>query len=140
MGAVAQTPGTDPDWPIRLSAFQALAVATGEFGPVLGWAAIERGFLHNGRRFLFANQTKGIFRPAGMTHAALSIKTTIPKRGAPRYEDLKTDGGFTYALQSRGIEYHDNQLLLRAEELRTPLVYFFGVEPGYYRPIWPAYV
>jgi putative restriction endonuclease len=134
------TQGTDPDWPIRLAAFQALAATTRELGPILPWSAIERGFVHRGQSFRFANQSKGIFRPAGMVSAALSIKTTVPRRGSARYDDLATDGGFSYSLQERGVEYHDNKLLLLAEEMRTPVIYFYGVEPGFYRPIWPAYV
>lgn len=130
----------DVDWPIRLAAFGAVAALVRAHGPVLPWREIEHGFAFGNRRFLFANQTKGIFRPAGMSDAALSIKSTIPKRGVGRYQDLASNEGFTYALQARGAEYHDNRLLLRAMELATPLIYFFGVEPGAYRPIFPAFV
>jgi putative restriction endonuclease len=35
---------------------------------------------------------------------------------------------------------HSNQLLARAKELGAPIIYFYGVEPGMYRPIWPAYI
>jgi putative restriction endonuclease len=74
-----------------------------------------------------------------MLDAALSIKTTVPRRGVPKYNDVETDGAFVYAFQSRGPEYHDNVLLKRAIELGTPLIYFYGVEPGIYRPMWPTY-
>jgi len=130
----------DPDWPIRLAAFGALRTLTRELGPVLPWRAIERGFVFNDAAFLFANQTKGIFRPAGMGGAALSIKTTVPRTGPRKYDDIAVDGAFSYALQRRDVGYHDNHILLRAMELGTPLVYLFGIEPGYYRPIWPVYV
>jgi putative restriction endonuclease len=131
--------GTDADWPVRLAAFAALGTLVQIHGPVLTWATIEGGFQHRGERLLFANQAKGIFRPAAMRGAALSVKTTVPRTGAPKYEDIATDDAFGYALQRRGPEFHDNVLLLRSIELRTPLIYFYGVEPGVYRPLWPVY-
>lgn len=132
--------GADPDWAIRVAAFAALRLAVAKAGPVLPWSAIAQGFLHAGRVFLFANQTKGIFRPAGMTGAALSIKTTVPRVGPPKYDDIASNGGFAYAFQRQGADYHDNKILARAAELRTPIIYFYGVGSGRYRPIWPAYV
>lgn len=132
-------PLRDVDWPVRSAAFAALADLVRLHGEVLPWAIIERGFMFGARTFRFANQSKGIFRPAGMRDAALSLKTTVPRSGRPRYDDIATDDAFVYAFQSRGPEYHDNRLLLRAIELRTPLIYFYGVEPGSYRPLWPTY-
>ncbi|HKY35317.1 MAG TPA: HNH endonuclease [Polyangiaceae bacterium] len=132
--------GVDPDWPIRVAAFAALRRAVASGGPVMPWGAIAKGFTHAGRSFLFANQTKGIFRPAGMVGAALSIKTTIPRSGPPKYEDIASDGGFAYAFQRQGEDYHDNKILILAAELRTPIIYFYGMGSGRYRPIWPAYV
>lgn len=129
----------DPDWPVRSAAFAALAQLVRIHGEVLPWAIIEAGFDFGGQNFRFANQSKGIFRPRGMVDAALSLKTTVPRSGKPKYEDIATDEAFVYALQSRGPEYHDNRLLLRAVELQTPLIYFYGVEPGLYRPLWPTY-
>jgi putative restriction endonuclease len=129
----------DVDWQVRLAAFTALATIVRIHGEVLHWSVIEKGFEYENRTLLFANQSKGIFRPSGMRDAALSVKTTVPRRGVPKYEDIETDDAFVYAFQSRGPEYHDNRLLLRAIELRAPLIYFYGVEPGHYRPLWPTY-
>lgn len=75
---------TDIDWPVRTAAFAALAEAVQIHGEVLPWAVIERGFTFSQRHFRFANQSKGIFRPAGMQDAALSVKTTVPRSGKPR--------------------------------------------------------
>src|SRR5882724_4297086 len=130
----------DPDWPIRLAAFEALRKAVSKFGPVLPWNVIDEGFTHSGRKFLLANQVKGIFRPAGMTAAALSVKTTVPRTGPPKYDDIAGADGFSYAFQQRGPDYHDNEILIRAAEIRAPIIYLYGVAPGKYRPIWPAYV
>jgi putative restriction endonuclease len=130
---------TDIDWQVRLAAFSALSNLTRTYGGVLPWAVIDAGFQFEGQTFRFANQSKGIFRPAGMKDAALSVKTTVPRTGAPKYEDIATDDAFVYAFQSRGPEYHDNKLLCRAIELGTPLIYFYGIEPGIYRALWPVY-
>lgn len=131
---------TDPDWAVRLAAFSALSELVRVHGSVLPWRTLEGGFVAGGRHFRFANQTKGIFRPAGMVGAALSLKTTVPRQGPPRYDDIAGHGAFLYSLQRRGIDYHDNRLLLLARELRTPVIYLYGVRPGYYRPLWPAFV
>lgn len=130
----------DPDWPIRVAAFEELRKVVFKLGPVLPWSAIDEGFSHAGRRFLFANQVKGIFRPSGMSGAALSVKTTVPRTGPPKYDDIASTDGFSYAFQQRGPGYHDNEILIRAAALRAPIIYFYGVSPGRYRPIWPAYV
>jgi putative restriction endonuclease len=124
---------------MRLAAFASLDALVQVHGDVLTWAIIDRGFVFAQQTFRFANQSKGIFRPAGMRDAALSVKTTVPRSGKPKYDDIATDDAFSYAFQSRGPDYHDNRLLLRAMQLRTPLIYFYGVEPGSYRPLWPTY-
>jgi putative restriction endonuclease len=130
---------TDPDWQLRAAALTAVGDLVRICGEVLPWAAIERGFTFGGKPFRFANQSKGIFRPAGMVGAALSVKSTVPKSGLPKYDDIARDDAFSYAFQRRGLEYHDNRLLLHAIELQAPLIYFYGVEPGSYRPLWPTY-
>jgi putative restriction endonuclease len=129
----------DVDLPLRLAAFSALRVLTAIHGEVLPWAVVDEGFTFNRQPYRFANLSKGIFRPAGMKDAALSLKTTVPRQGEPKYDDLETDDAFVYAFQRRGPDYHDNRLLRRAIELRAPLIYFYGVAPGHYRPLWPAY-
>ncbi len=131
----------DPDWPIRMAAFAQLKLLVARHGPVLPWSIIETGFAVDGHSFLFANKSKGIFRPAGMRGGALSIKTIVPRQGkVGRYVDLATDEMFSYAFQDRGAEYHDNRLLLWCARAGVPFVYFYGIEPGHYRPIWPAFV
>lgn len=71
----------DPDWRIRMAAFAQLTVLIARHGPVLPWQIIETGFAVDGQHFLFANKSKGIFRPAGMRGGALSIKTIVPRQG-----------------------------------------------------------
>ncbi len=141
MTAIVASIDADPDWEVRLAAFAELARLVARHGPVLPWHVIEGGFEAGGHQLRFANQTKGIFRPAGMLGGALSIKTTVPRRGkVGRYVDLASDGAFSYAVQDRGPDYHDNKLLLWCARAGVPVVYLYGIAPGHYRPIWPAYV
>ncbi|MBN1207056.1 MAG: HNH endonuclease [Myxococcaceae bacterium] len=133
---------TDPDWPIRQAAFQQLAELTRLHGALLPWDVLTQGFTFRGELLYFATKAEGIFRPRQMRGGALSIKTTVPRRGRiPRYEDLASDdGAFFYRFKGGDPGNHSNQLLARAKDLQAPLIYFYGVEPGMYRPIWPAYI
>lgn len=131
----------DPDWPIRLAAFEALRRLVALYGEALPWSAIEEGFVFNGQKLRFAGRAVGIFRPQQMEGAALSIKTTVPRRGREaRYEDLQSDEAFLYRFQGTDPQAHDNRWLTLAHEWQTPLVYFYGLGPGVYQPLWPVYV
>ena len=133
----------DPDLLIRRSAFQTLAQLTVIHGPVLPWSVIYEGFEHQGQRMRFCNMPRGIFRPRQMRGGALSIKTTVPKPGkTARYDDqIASDSPyFEYCYQGKDPRAHDNRWLRAACELRAPLIYFYGVEPGLYWPIWPVFI
>lgn len=131
----------DPDWPIRNAAFQALRRLVERHGEVLPWEAIDEGFSYGGETLKFANRARGIFWPRQMREAALSIKTTVPRQGREaRYDDLHSDEGFHYRFQGTDVASRDNRRLTRARELDAPLIYFFGIGPGLYRPLWPVYI
>lgn len=134
------TPGTDTD--IRLAAFNRLVQLEKLHGPILPWEVIAQGFPWQGRTLLFANQPRGIFRPVGMTGAALSIKSTTPRGTRERrYPDQYSyDGTLLYRFQGHDPDAFDNQLLKMAYLDQAPLIFFCGVAPGQYRPIWPVYV
>jgi putative restriction endonuclease len=134
---------SDPDWPIRIAAFSALQAMVKRHGEVLRWEVIDRGFPYQGEILHFANQARGIFWPRQMRDSALSIKTTVPRKGrTARYddEDVASDGAFLYRFQGSSIESRDNQRVVRARDAQAPLIYFYGVAPSTYRPIWPVYV
>ncbi|MGF1467084.1 MAG: HNH endonuclease [Sandaracinaceae bacterium] len=75
-----------------------------------------------------------------MSGGALSIKTTVPKAGPPKYDDLATDEGFLYRLQGDDPGAYDNVFLLRSADECLPLIYFYGIAPGLYRPLWPVFI
>lgn len=131
----------DPDWPIRTAAFQALRRLVDLRGEVLRWEDIDAGFRYGDEQLKFANRARGIFWPRHMTGSALSIKTTVPRQGREaRYEDLQSGESFLYRFQGTDLESRDNRRLLLAKDWDAPLIYFYGIGPGLYRPIWPVYI
>lgn len=132
---------SDIDWSIRLAAFKALEALVVRHGPALHWSEIAKGFEFQGSTILFANRARGIFRPKQMQGPALSIKSTTPREGRERrYEDLATDDGFIYRFQGVDPEAWDNLALHQAHDKGLPLIYFFGIAPAVYRPIWPVFI
>jgi len=113
-------PPLDPDWTLRQAAFAALTQLVRRKGPVLAWADIDPGFAVGTEQVRFANRARGIFRPRAMRGAALSVKTTQPRSGR--------------------VARYDDGLLRAAHDLGAPLIYFFGIGPGSYAPLWPVYI
>lgn len=137
---------TDSEADIRIAAFQQLRAAMRLYGGSLPWSHIKEGFTARGRRFLFASAAEGIFRPAGMS-GLLSVKTVVPKpKGRIWYHDQTspdvTSAADTLSYAFTGVEPENtrNQWLRQAMEKQLPLIYFFGVAPGHYEPLFPAYV
>ncbi len=136
---------TDPDAAIRVAAFAKLERLVLAHGPRLPWSLLERGFRVGGEHVRFASRPRGIFKPERMT-AALSVKTVAPKPGRPtwyRDQDGKSDdwtGLLSYDLARGGKKDPTNRALEEAWRRHAPLVYFVGVEPAVYEPIWPVWV
>lgn len=137
---------TDPDADIRISAFQQLRAAIRVHGSALPWSLIKEGFTARGHRFLLASAAEGIFRPAGMS-GLLSVKTVVPKpKGRVWYHDQTApelsvaSDTLSYAFTGTDPENTRNQWLRQAMEEQLPLIYFFGVAPGLYEPLFPAFV
>lgn len=133
----------DPDFSIRLSAFEHLRHLVAAHGRVLPWHLLAEPFRHGGADIRLANMPKGIFRPSAMTGGALSIKTTVPRKGKQaRYDDQIASGSghFVYRLQDGGPSARDNVLLRKSYELGAPMVYLYGIAPRLYRPLWPVFV
>ncbi|WP_199738342.1 HNH endonuclease [Corallococcus sp. CA054B] len=134
---------SDNDQAIRLAAFNALQALMERHGEVLPWGLIHKGFTFRGEKHFFANKSRGIFWPRQMQETALSIKT--PKqRGnrVARYNDgeVASDDAFLYRFQGEDVEGRDNRRLVRMQKAEVPLIYFYGVAPGVYRPLWPVYI
>ena len=137
----------DPDRQIRAAAFASIEKLSRQWNGHLPWRVIEAGFLAAGEHVLFANRAKGIFKPRQMS-AALSIKTTVPRSGRlPWYRDQsfgssldETTGLLRYDLARGGQNDPTNRALRAAMQRHAPLIYFIGVAPAMYQPIFPVWV
>lgn len=134
-------PVPDPDLRLRLAAFEALRRLTGEEGRPVSREEMTAGFEFEGERIPLALRARGIWKPR-QAEAALSITTAAPKPGVtPPYDDeVGGEGWFHYRYQGTDPDAAANRALRRARELGRPLVYFYGLAPGWYLPIFPAYV
>ncbi len=138
---------TDPDKHIRAAALAAIEKISRQWGEQVPWEAIRTGFQVGGERVLFANKVTGIFKPKQMS-AALSIKTTVPRIGRSRWyrdQDLDSNldydtGLIRYDLAHGGPNNPTNQALLAARRRGAPLIYFMGLAPATYLPIFPIWI
>ena len=138
----------DPEAHIRVSAFQRLDQLTALYGPALPWSVIAQGFNVSREKFLFASAAEGIFKPATMS-GPLSIKTVVPKpKGRIWYHDQadgenrlrSVDETLPYAFKGKDPNETRNQWLQQAMERHLPLIYFFGIAPGVYQPLYPVHI
>lgn len=106
-------------------------------GGVLSWAQIAEGFELEGEKVHLATKAKGIFRPRQLSRGALSVSTRTPREGRSNpYEDrVEQDGGLLlYRYRGTDPNHPDNRDVRACLEHSLPLIYFFGVVEGLYRP------
>ncbi len=126
---------SDGDWLIRLAAFEHVERLTEEMGPVLPWTSLAQGFDWRGERITLLGQ-RGIWKPGPMT-LPLSIRTSH----ADPYGDVAgTDGFLHYRYFQTNPNHPDNRGLRDCMAQGRPLLYFRGVESGWYTALWPMYV
>ena len=140
---------SDPDAHLRAAAFAEVEKLSRRWAGRVPWKDLKPGFqTAHGERVLFANRARGIFKPMQMS-AALSIKTTMPRAGRSLwYRDqgldsahLDSDTGLLrYDLARGGPNDPTNRALRTAMHRRAPLIYFIGVAPAVYQPIFPVWV
>jgi|SRR5579871_2014819 len=84
---------------------------------------------------------RGIHKPRGFV-GALSITTayTPPGRTRPYDDEIGPDGYARYKYERTDPDLATNRGLRAAMELSLPMVYFDGVAPARYKPIYPIYV
>jgi putative restriction endonuclease len=137
----------DPDAHIRLAAFSRLDALTRLHGSSLPWQSISEGFTVGATKVLFATAVEGIFKPKQMS-GILSIKTVVPKPGGKiwyadqvRDEQIASpDSVIQYSFKGTDPEDFKNLGLREAMLKRFPLIYFYGVKPGSYLPLYPVYI
>src|SRR5438034_4150198 len=135
----------DRDWQLRLAAFARLEELTRMRGGVVTDNDLDAGFEFSGERIKFWNRQMGIWRPRqlGPNGAALAIVTAPPKPGKkpPYHDHIASDADWLiYRYQGKDPATWTNAAVRRAMTERRPLIYFYGVTPGIYEPIFPCYV
>lgn len=134
-------PADDLDWRIRLAAFRFLDEQRNRLGDVLPRELLVAGFTFDGRRVPLMGP-QGIFRPALLREIPISITTVPVVVGHDRpYEDGMTPEGFwSYRYRGSDPRHPENAGLRRAMRQQVPIIYFLGIVPGRYLPIYPAYI
>lgn len=97
-------------------------------------------FDFEGMRIPLRDRQRGIRKPSVLP-AALSITTVYRTEGATRpYEDgIGADGLIRYKWRGEDGGHPENRALRAAMQRRLPLIWFFGVGPSLYQPIFPVY-
>ncbi len=125
----------DTDLQVRMAAFNWLSEQVNSHGDVLPRKLLEQGFEFQGQRIpLVAPQ--GIFKPQ-ILDLPISI-TTAPK--GPYDDYFGKDNFLIYRYRGTDPNHRDNAGLRKVFELKRPLVYFHGIEPGKYLATWPVYI
>jgi len=98
-------------------------------------------FTFEGERVPLIQRPRGIRAVPGLS-AALTILTTFRADPTERpYEDVEgADGYLRYKWMRSDPNVRDNTALRAAMTEGKPLVWFFGVGPGEYEPVFPVYV
>jgi len=113
------------------------------YGDAIPAANIEQGFPFGGDQVLLMNRAGGIFKPRQMPQGVLSIKTTMPRKGAALniYNDQDNgDGYYQYSLQQGDPHGGRNKCLWEAFNNQQPFIYFHAVAPAVYKAMWPCFI
>lgn len=104
------------------------------------WAWLST-FEYDGQRIPLMDRQRGIRKPAVM-NAALSMRTVFTRPGdTPPYADAEgSDGLQRYQYRGNDPEHPENRALRRAHEDGLPLIWFVGIAPSLYQPIYPVWI
>jgi len=125
------------------AAFEHVKTLERLYGDSIPSVAIEQGFRFNSETVLLMNRAGGIFKPRQMQQGVLSIKTTIPRKGASAniYNDHSVDDGYyQYSLQQGDPYGGRNKCLWQAFENKQPFIYFHAIAPAVYKALWPCFI
>ena len=98
-------------------------------------------FVFDGEPFALLDRQRGIRSPAGWG-SALSIMTVWRTEGAERpYDDGDgPDGLIRYEWRGEDPDHSENRALRAAMEAGSPLIWFYGIGPGWFEPRFPVYL
>lgn len=97
-------------------------------------------FVFDGERMPLMDAQRGIRKPRALG-SALSIRTVYTPEGRERpYEDAPgPDGLLRYKWRGDDPDHAENRALRAAMDRGVPLIWFFGVGPGSYLPVFPVF-
>lgn len=103
--------------------------------------AFTSTFEYEGRHLPLMDRQRGIRKPAGFD-AALAIRTTFtpPNRLPPYNDEIGSDGFQRHKYRGTDPDHPENVALRRAYEQNLPIIWFVGVGPGLYEPIYPVWI
>jgi putative restriction endonuclease len=131
----------DPqDRELRDAAFRYLDELRARSGGLVIRPDLE-AFTYGGIRVPLISRQKGIWKPAHMS-AALSILTVYARTPEARpYEDAPgPDGYLRYKWRGDDPNQADNVALRRAMQTQSPVIWFLGVAPGIFEPVYPVWL
>ena len=121
---------------IRLAAFEWLKHQSLVYGDTLPRTLLDQGFSYNGERVTVMGAS-GIWKPRQFETIPISITSTVK---GPYDDTFSDDGLLVYRYRGSDPDHRDNVGLREAMHTRAPLIYFHGVVPGRYLPIWPVFI
>ena len=128
------------DEPLRSAAFAFLRAVQLRTGGPVRFDDVAR-FEFEGRRVPLLDRQRGIRKPS-ILDAALSFRTVYAARPDQRpYDDEPgPDGYLRYKWRGDDAEHAENRALRRALERQLPLIWFQGIEVGFYLPVFPVWL
>ena len=121
---------------IRLAAFDWLKERILLRGETLTRRELESEFTFHGERVTLIGAA-GIWKPRQFETIPISIASTVE---GPYDDTFSEDGLLVYRYRGSDPNHRDNVGLREAMRTRTPLIYFFGIVPGRYIPVWPVFI
>jgi putative restriction endonuclease len=121
---------------VRLATFRWLEDQVSRHGDVLPRPLLLHGLEIDGEQVPLMSR-QGIFKPRVLPEIPLSITTTIH---GPYDDRMSPEGLMLYSYRGTDPAHPENAGLRKAMLQGTPLVYFHGVVPNKYMPVWPVFI
>jgi putative restriction endonuclease len=95
----------------------------------------------DGVSFRLMDAQRGIRKPQELS-SALSIRTVyrVDGKNRPYADEVGSDGLLRYKWRGDDPNHAENRALREAMRQGVPLIWFFGIAPGVYKPIYPVYL
>jgi HNH endonuclease len=132
--------GDDFDTVVRREAQRWLTVRTNDGQTPISSAELL-DFEIDGLPFRLMDAQRGIRKPQELS-SALSIRTVyrVDGKNRPYADEVGSDGLLRYKWRGDDPDHAENRALREAMLQGVPLIWFFGIAPGVYKPIYPVYL